>query len=266
MAGYTKLFSDIVDSSIWDEDAETCKVWVTLLALSDANGYVRGSPGWLAGKAKVSVELCERALEKFKNPDPRSRTPDNDGRRIEQLEDGWLILNYISFRGRLSNDPKSIATRERVQKHREKHRSVTDRYRALPSVTTDSPASASASVPKPVQVVLIIPENLNTPAFTLVWSRWVEFRKKKKHCKDWTAMFMQQLEWLRQYPVEQAIEIINTSIRNDWQGLFEPKATNAHKGSAPPRHDRNSSTLNNNPANYAGAAEKSQAKTNLPGL
>lgn len=140
MAGYAKVFSDIVDSSIWDEDPATCKVWVTLLALSDQDGYVRGSPGWLAGKSRVTVDQCVSALEKFKLPDARSRTPDFEGRRVEQLPDGWLVLNYIAFRDRLSPDSKAVATRERVRKHR-------DRYKALrnaPSVTP--PHSGSGSV------------------------------------------------------------------------------------------------------------------------
>ncbi len=123
MSGYAKLFSEIVDSSIWDEDSDTCKVWITLLALADQDGYVRGSDGWLAGKSRVSLGKCVLALGKFKEPDLRSRTPDNGGRRIEQLDDGWLILNYISFRDRLSNDPKASATRERVRKHREDYHS-----------------------------------------------------------------------------------------------------------------------------------------------
>lgn len=150
MAGYTKLFADIVDSSIWERDAETCKVWVTLLALSNADGYVRGSVGWLAGKAKVSVSKCQQAVEDFSKPDPQSRTPDNDGRRIEILPDGWLILNYLIYRDRLSSDPEAIATRERVRKHRERYRalrnaeSVTDRYKRY---TASASPSASASVP-----------------------------------------------------------------------------------------------------------------------
>lgn len=146
MAGFTKLFSDIVDSSIWEEDPFTCKVWVTLLALADCDGFVRGSPGWLAGKSRVSIEQCNAALEKFKSPDPRSRTPDYDGCRVEQLEDGWLILNYITFRNRLSTDPQAVSSRERMRKHREKHRSVTERNVTQHSVTPLVSASASASV------------------------------------------------------------------------------------------------------------------------
>lgn len=262
MAGYTKLFSDIVDSSIWDEDAETCKVWVTLLALSDASGYVRGSAGWLAGKAKVSVQHCEFSLNKFKNPDPRSRTPDNDGRRIEQLEDGWLILNYISFRERLSSDPKAAATRARVQKHREQQA-----LRNKKSVTTESPASASASVPNQdgSEFDLYIPQVLNIEEFKPVWHQWVLCRKKKKQCKDWFALFEKQLEWLTKFTVPQVVEILNTSMRNDWQGLFEPNATN--QGRSTPRVDRNATTLNNKSQYDSRAAEKSQHKaSNLPGV
>jgi hypothetical protein len=140
MSGYVKLFSDIVESSIWDQDSDTCKVWITLLALSDADGYVRGSEGWLASKARVSEEKCRLALQSFHRPDDRSRTKDNDGKRIETLEDGWLILNYLAFRDRLSADARASSSRERVRRHRERYIAL----RNASSVT--SSASASASV------------------------------------------------------------------------------------------------------------------------
>lgn len=145
MAGYAKLFSDIVDSSIWDEDPFTRVVWVTLLALSDQDGFVRGSPGWLAAKARVSLEQCISALEKFKAPDPSSRTADFEGRRVEQLEDGWLILNYVRFRDRLSSDSKAVRTRERVRRHRERYQALRNAQR----VTSPVSASASGSVQDP---------------------------------------------------------------------------------------------------------------------
>lgn len=56
------------------------------------------------------------------------------------LEDGWLVLNYIAFRDRLSPDSKAIATRERVRRHRERYKAL----QALPSVTGAVSASASA--------------------------------------------------------------------------------------------------------------------------
>lgn len=145
MSGYCKLFSDIVESSIWDEPAQTCKVWVTLLALSDADGFVRGSVGWLAGKARVTHDECYHAVNLFQQPDHKSRTPDHDGRRIECLEDGFLILNYLVFRDRLSDSAKAISTRERVRKHRERYKALRNTVSVTPPVSASASASVSAS-------------------------------------------------------------------------------------------------------------------------
>lgn len=150
MSGYAKLFGDIVDSSIWNEEPEICKVFVTMLALCDRDGYIRGSPGWLADKAKVRLDVCERSLKKFEAPDPTSRTPDNDGRRIERLPDGWLILNYIAFRDRLTDDQRHSSSRDRVRKHRETYKMLQgnnlNQNTMLHDVTRVTSASASVSV------------------------------------------------------------------------------------------------------------------------
>lgn len=145
--GFAKLYSDIVDSSIWDEPPETCKVWVTLLALSDRDGFVRGSLGWLASKSKVTIEQCGKALECFTRPDPKSRTPSNEGRRIKEVERGWLILNYSYFRDehkQLSSNPRRVYQREWMRKKRQS-------TGCQQNVNKVNPASASASVSVPVQ-------------------------------------------------------------------------------------------------------------------
>ena len=145
MSGYTKLFSDIVESSIWREPPEICKVWITLLALCDQDGYVRGSVGWLAGKAQVGRESCAAAIALFQAPDHQSRTEDNEGRRIEAMPDGWLILNYLAFRDRLSNDPQACATRERVRKHRERYKALRNAESVTPAVSASVSVSVSSS-------------------------------------------------------------------------------------------------------------------------
>jgi len=97
-SGYTKLFSTIVASTIWNEDNSTRIVWITLLALSDSDGYVAGSIPGLATLARVSVEECKCALERLQQPDEFSRSPEHEGRRIEVVDGGWLILNRIKYR------------------------------------------------------------------------------------------------------------------------------------------------------------------------
>lgn len=91
---FTKLQRSIVTSSIWLESAETRLVWITLLALCDRDGIVRASPLGLAHQARVSPDGCRDALERFQRPDPDSRSPEHEGRRIERVDGGFLVLNH----------------------------------------------------------------------------------------------------------------------------------------------------------------------------
>ena len=83
---YTKLFSSIVTSTIWREPSATRIVWVTLLALADKNGEVQGSIPGLAHLSGVSVDECEKAIEKLMSPDTYSLTQVADGRRLEKID------------------------------------------------------------------------------------------------------------------------------------------------------------------------------------
>lgn len=135
MSGYTKLFSDIITSSVWSEDNNTRIIWITLLALSDPEGYVRASLPGLSNAARIEMDPCIKAIEHLKAPDPYSRTKDNEGRRIIDVAGGWQILNYEFHRDRLSDDKKTVQSRARMKRMRQRNRGVTLR---------DS-ASASAS-------------------------------------------------------------------------------------------------------------------------
>lgn len=117
MAGYSKLFSSIVTSTVWtSESMQTRLVWITLLAMSDANGYVEGSVPGIAHQARVTLQEAEEALERLSMPDPYSRTPDHDGRRIESVRGGWLILNYVDYRNRCQAKDGSRARYERERR------------------------------------------------------------------------------------------------------------------------------------------------------
>ena len=138
MAGFTKLFNSIVTSSVWSESHTTRIVWVTMLALSDARGYVEGSIPGLAHQARVSIPELEEALQRLSAPDPYSRTPDFEGRRISAVRGGWMILNYLEHRGRLQEKEGSKA--RSMRESRERHRNPVTSGKALPEVTL--PASA----------------------------------------------------------------------------------------------------------------------------
>jgi len=101
MSGWTKLFSSIVTSSIWCEDNATLRVWIAMLAISDSTGVVEGSVPGFASLARVTQEEMVAAVAKLSSPDPHSRTPDHEGRRIESILGGWRILNYGPYRERV---------------------------------------------------------------------------------------------------------------------------------------------------------------------
>jgi len=106
MSGYTKLFSSILMSSIWEESTETRLVWVTLLALADQHGHVDGTVKSLARVSRVSVEECQGALACLLGPDVDDRSGVLDGRRIVPEAGGWRLVNHAAYRSRMSADER----------------------------------------------------------------------------------------------------------------------------------------------------------------
>lgn len=153
MANYTKLWSHILNSTIWSEDDQTRIVWITMLALSDMGGYVAGSIPGLAHQARVPLPSCEKALITLKSPDMYSRTKDHEGRRVEEVEGGWMILNYEKHRLAAEEEIRRTQNRERARRFRAKDRNdtgVTDNAKITPRNALSRPStstSASASTP-----------------------------------------------------------------------------------------------------------------------
>jgi hypothetical protein len=120
MAGYAKLFSSILASTVWDTPPAITKVWITMMAMADQDGVVEASVPGLAHLARVSRQDCDEALRIFLGPDPDSRTPDNDGRRIEVVPGGWRLLNHAEYRDRMS--PEDIREKATERKRRQRER------------------------------------------------------------------------------------------------------------------------------------------------
>jgi hypothetical protein len=115
--GFTKLDSGIVFSSVWGESLTTRVVWVTLLALADCNGMVKCSRSGLLRSSNVDQDEFDKAIITLESPDPDSRSPEYDGRRIEKCEGGWKVLNHGKYRAYTYSDSKDAV---RQRRHREK--------------------------------------------------------------------------------------------------------------------------------------------------
>lgn len=108
-------------------------VFEDLLKLADyKTGIVDVTRQALSRKLNIPIDVLNRELEKLESPDPASRDPDHDGRRIERLDEhrdwGWRILNWQKYDAIKSRAQTAI----RVSKHRESNPEIDAIYQAYP--------------------------------------------------------------------------------------------------------------------------------------
>lgn len=120
---FAKIFTQILDSSL-AEDYQTRHVFEDMLKLCDINGVVDMTAEAISRRANVPLELIQRGIAELERPDPRSRNPEHDGKRIVRLDEhrdwGWLIVNYAHYRQIASEEQRREKTLLRVQRHRDK--------------------------------------------------------------------------------------------------------------------------------------------------
>lgn len=75
------------------------------------------------------------------------------------------------------------------------------------------------------------PAGLNVLEFHSAWLDWEQHRTEIKHPLTPTAI-SKQLKMLSKYSIDNAIKIIEASIRNQWRGLFEDKLDKPKQKSA----------------------------------
>jgi hypothetical protein len=97
---FVKLYSSILTSSIWCEDDKTRILWITILLCTDKDGFCQAAVPGLAAMARLTVEDTAAALAKLEGPDTYSRTQDHEGRRIEKVDGGWIVLTHGKYRDR----------------------------------------------------------------------------------------------------------------------------------------------------------------------
>ena len=134
MSSYTKLFSSIIHSSVWQLDRHVKLTWVTMLAMKDRDGIVEASVPGLASAAGVSLPEAEQALAILRAPDPHSRTETDEGRRVRKVEGGWLVINHDLYNDRSS-----------VEDYRAKNAARQARLRAARAARSAATAESNAT-------------------------------------------------------------------------------------------------------------------------
>lgn len=249
MPNYTKLFNSIVTSTIWTEDDKTRILWITMLAMSDQHGEVHASIPGLARIAGISTESAEIAIQKFLSPDPYSRTPDHEGRRIAVIDGGWEILNHKKYRLMASKEDAKAANNARVKRHRERNANVTQCNASVMVCNGDvmvqrdiaeADTKADIVLPKGKNNKRFDPTLIKLPFesddFVYFWECWTLHRKEiKKPLTERTANM--QLENLKQIGESRAIAAIRNSIGRGYTGLYENNTSKSSASTYATRHN-----------------------------
>jgi hypothetical protein len=248
---YAKVFSQIFDSSIAD-DFRLRHFFMDLLVLADVDGVVDMTTTAIAARTRIPLADVTTMLEKLEQPDPESRTPEAQGRRIERLDEhrtwGWSIINYHKFRMTASEEQRREKTRSRVAHFREKHQQKTtcnapvtlcnagnamQRQRHKQKNNNPLPQngdvvdtvfkSNSQSHNPPIANPPPIPVNLQTPEFDAAWEDWLRHLTEKRK-KPTSLAIERQLKKLSDMGPQRAIAALEYSMEKNWQSIFEDAA------------------------------------------
>lgn len=99
---YGKVFESMYDGTLASEGPwQALVTFQQLIVLADQDGVVDMTASAISRRTSIPIEIIQTGLAVLAKPDPDSRTPDEDGRRIVCLEDhrdwGWQIVNHTKY-------------------------------------------------------------------------------------------------------------------------------------------------------------------------
>ena len=147
MTNYVKIYgSQLLRSTVWvSTDKETKLVWITLLSIADRHGLALTSIPGLAKDAGVDIDECERSLKTLCSPDPYSRTKKYEGRRLEVIDGGFLLLNYKKYREIRTETQVKEAERKAAWRAKQTPKKGVGRVPDVPSSPVESRATPTPS-------------------------------------------------------------------------------------------------------------------------
>lgn len=95
-----------------------------MLAKCDKHGIVYASVPGLADAARVGLEHCQDALLRLAAPDKWSRSKEEDGKRIIEVDGGWMLINHAKYKRIKDADERRAYVAEKVAEYRAKQKDV----------------------------------------------------------------------------------------------------------------------------------------------
>lgn len=153
MNRYSPVWDGIVDSSVWEEPDHVFRVFIAMLALKDLDDIVRPFDAYkFSRRIHMELPLVLDALKILAAPDARRPNQEYEGRRIEAIEEGWLVLNGAKYRRMLQREMKLARDRKASAAYREREKrkygpSLRERQATNPDALHDAPTPAPPNGP-----------------------------------------------------------------------------------------------------------------------
>jgi hypothetical protein len=240
---YGKIFESIYDGSLYG-DWEAIIVFKAMIVLADETGIIDMSPQAMAGRTSYPMDVIKKGLSVLQKPDPDSRHPGHDGRRIIALEDGrsfgWQIVNYKIYRNMATREEKKRADRDRIASKRvepneyEGVASCSEVSRKVANVAhTDTHTDTHTVKTKKVALrpVAVIHDVERLGINKALWVEFLANRKRLKAANTPAAIntLINKIEKLH-LQGHDANTLVETANERGWKSVFEPDKPKAGNG------------------------------------
>lgn len=119
---YAKVFRSIFDGSLYG-NFEATVTFMAMLVVADRNGIVDMTATKLASTCGYPLDVVQKGIALLEQPDPLSRTPDEEGRRIKVIHSagwGWEIVNFKKYLDMKTAEERREYFRVKKQEQRER--------------------------------------------------------------------------------------------------------------------------------------------------
>lgn len=198
---YAKVFTQIYDGTLCTKGPwQALVTFQQLLVLADRDGNVDMTAAAIARRTTIPLEIIELGIAELLKPDPESRTPTEEGRRIVPLADGrswgWRIVNYTHYRELKREEDRRQYHRDYWHKRKLKDEAATQQTQHDSSHSTKSTeayaeAEAKAdtsSLRSDVERKRSVPVRRPDDVDEQVWVDWCDLRKGHKAKVSETAV------------------------------------------------------------------------------
>jgi len=218
---YGKIFDSIYDGTLV-EDWRALVTFQQMIILCDAEGQIDMTQYAISRRTGIPIEHIEAGIKILESPDPCSRSPEEDGRRIIRLDNhrnwGWKLVNHAAYRGMKDHQARRDYKRKKQREYDELKREKTKKI----NKPLDKKVQKSPEISSSVSVYVF---NKYKSVDKTAWSDFEQHRidiKKEltENAADLAAAKLNELT-----PSEQQ-KMVNKSIECRWTGLFPPDKSN----------------------------------------